>query len=368
MLSKYKIVFIALGVFACPGLNAQIESEPNNTIDQANEIDLESTGMMSGTIGTECANGSNSDDYFFVEVFDNGSLTLEITASNTGLNNSWHQITFQNFEGTNYAVKFFESGGENSMISTVVNACLPAGVNYLKFSLTDMGMCADYSITASFSPAVYGEDDEPNDSQSEAQMIYFGEPATGQLGFGLDTSLDYFAVNADSDGNFSMDIMSEIGYALQFPETLTVALTDPIGTPLLYGAPTLGEESEPLSFTYSYGGLEPNGLYFIIVGSNACGASYAINYPSANPIGLPDERNQVFSVSPNPSSDMFRFSGKDIESVMIRDSRGKFVENIIGEHVDYLEWNASEISDGIYYVEIRNSLGFSTTVKLVKTD
>jgi photosystem II stability/assembly factor-like uncharacterized protein len=76
--------------------------------------------------------------------------------------------------------------------------------------------------------------------------------------------------------------------------------------------------------------------------------------------------NNLFSISPNPTSDVLSLKGLNINQVAVTDILGKVVINNTYLSLSDVTLNLSDLNSGVYFVKITNNEGTSSTSKVVK--
>ena len=178
------------------------DAEPNGTLNLANEVfntNTEFTGQL-GYSGTNSSNVTDTDDWFYVVLDDDGLVTLDVTieGSLTGFmylyNKNGVQITNVNTDDG---------------INTLSADCIEQDTIAVRISRS--GGCGSYTASVSVTPPAFADDDEPNNTQGSAlEIVDADESFTGRIGYadadtGIDTD-DWYDVILDDDGLVTLNV------------------------------------------------------------------------------------------------------------------------------------------------------------------
>jgi len=272
---------LAIAVPICT--HGQAESEPNDNFGQANAISL--GAPMSGDIGgAPCVSGT-SDDYFALNLGQNGSLSILTNAANSGAGAASLRIYVYNSSGGQIAY-FDHSTGPNGIPianSSTFN-CVSQGLYYFRASPLS-GACYTYQLTVSRAAPTYADDTEPNDNFTDAQnnpLLAANTVTEGQVNFLYDDAdnNDYYRIQTESNGQINITISADA------PGTgnVRVYVYNGSGGQINYFDAPVGPSGSPTSTTQSipcYG----QGLYYLRVTSiGPCGVAYGLSYSVSPPV------------------------------------------------------------------------------------
>jgi len=195
-------------------------------------------------------------------------------------------------------------------------------------------------ITTGDNPSLYGT--------TEGGITWFPIPVTGTL---FDRSVIYVPQTPGTyynTGSLSYEGNWSSGYSTSYGNSWTQITENPNFKPVIteFFSPTIG-------FASGYD-TSPSGHGFYRL-------TDTFNRLLKNKSFL--ETN--FSVSPNPTKDIFKINGSAIESVIIHDATGKVIHKQSFARTDLAEINLSGLSTGIYLANISNDSG-SKTIKIIK--
>lgn len=198
--------------------SAQAETEPNNSIAQANDIPL-------GTSASGTASTSTGDiDFFEVTLLHDGKLRINVTITN-GVQSS---LQLQHSGGG--VVTSISTSGTDSLVSSLT---LAAGNYYVYISPSNISSTCTYTITHYSQQYAEGENDlEPNNSAAEAQVFPLNSEEAGHYGFfdqGTWDGTDWWKITTHADGNLHIKLKSLWG------AWMYATLYDTDGTTPLYG-------------------------------------------------------------------------------------------------------------------------------------
>ena len=186
------------------------DTEPNNQITTA--LAMLHDDAVSGNLRYYGAGeGFDMEDWYKMEVPQGGILTLVIHKKGPG--NAWLYFLdgekAGNPEISNFYIGYWESPPEGWSWSYPVLA----GTYY--FRLANGEYTVDYRLNSKLTPPAFGEDKEPNDTLTVAQVFPVNDSLGGTLGFynpgiGID-NWDWFAVTTAENGLLSFTITKKGG-------------------------------------------------------------------------------------------------------------------------------------------------------------
>ncbi|MBS1941908.1 MAG: hypothetical protein JST38_13625, partial [Bacteroidetes bacterium] len=154
-------------IFAAATLLAQTETEPNDNLGQADTMSLGTA--MSGDIGpVPCASGT-SNDYFVLNITQDGQISVNTNASNSGTGTPALRIYMYNSVGSQ--VNYFDhvTGASGVPVGQTSNmSCVHKGIYYFLAYSLDGGVCYTYDLTVTVTAPVFADDLEPNNSFGDA--------------------------------------------------------------------------------------------------------------------------------------------------------------------------------------------------------
>ncbi|MDO5656560.1 MAG: pre-peptidase C-terminal domain-containing protein [Flavobacteriaceae bacterium] len=210
-------LLLVVGMFLPSIVWSQTESEPNNDVATANEIDFETT--ISGEI-----NVNGDMDYYVLTTTSNGKIRIDF--SHSGADNQYTYVYLYSSTSQNLAQVYTNS------TSYLERDGLAAGTYYVKINSYYSGHTHAYSFTPSFISIPTANDMEPNGSYTDAQSIALNSSIAGQVGYrefneNPADAQDWFKVNADLHGKLSIRLETLID------ESVYVYLYDGNGTTVL---------------------------------------------------------------------------------------------------------------------------------------
>ena len=180
-------LLIACGFLA---LSAMADTEPNNSIDEANLLDLDTE--VSGTLAID---EGDFNDYYQLEMPANGDVT----------------ITADYGDGLSGFIYLYNSSGAqlgfaSSSTGTLIVSCVHSGTVYARASRTSGS--GNYTLSVSLDQPVNENDAEPNNSLAEIQAAYVeNQEFSGQVGYfnsPSGDSEDWYYLLSPRDGNVTL--------------------------------------------------------------------------------------------------------------------------------------------------------------------
>ena len=181
------------------------DAEPNNNALEA--TNLASNGSVSGTLRYYAAGeGVDNEDWYKMAVPQGGKLNLKIHKKGPG--SVWIRFRDGEKPGLPELSNYSTGSGESPLEGWSWNYPVLAGVYY--FQVVDGEYWLDYKLDATLDAPVWGEDIEPNDSLSVAQIFPVNDSIAGLLGyykpgFGSD-AWDWYVLNTTKKGLLSFNI------------------------------------------------------------------------------------------------------------------------------------------------------------------
>lgn len=183
-------------------VQAQNESEPNNTLASANAMTL-GTGMS----GSWCS-GEAVDLFTFTTPAD-GYLQVAFDAAHTDSQiNVFLQVRLLDADGNDVAGSTTTSGPDGAVQANPFTLfCIAQGTYYFQVSGDDDDECNGYMLTATLVQPPFGNDNEPDNSSAQAQQLTAGTYAEGHLNYSYagDNS-DWFRFDVPGDGSINLDL------------------------------------------------------------------------------------------------------------------------------------------------------------------
>ncbi|MEO8067407.1 MAG: T9SS type A sorting domain-containing protein [Flavobacteriales bacterium] len=199
MLSRYATSLLALLPFA---VFAQTESEPNNTTATANALTF-GTAMA----GNWC-NGELADVFSFTTVSD-GYLDIAFDASHsTSQVNVFIEVRLLDANGTDVDGYTATSGPSGVTYNNPYKLyCLSAGNYYLSVQGPANGECNIYTLTATLVQPVFGNDVEPNNTSTQAQVVAQDVYVPGRVNYSYGgDNADWFRFDTPDDGEVQFNV------------------------------------------------------------------------------------------------------------------------------------------------------------------
>ncbi|HPH16798.1 MAG TPA: hypothetical protein PK029_06485, partial [Bacteroidales bacterium] len=174
--------------------NSFAETEPNNTAEQANTIILNES--VTGTMA------AGDIDWYMVTIPDDGKLTATVSCSGT------LQVDYVQLYDKDKSSLLVS--GSYGVTGTGSYANLSPGTYFIKvFHWTGEG---SYTISNTFTQALYASDTEPNDIADNAQNLTVNSYTTGRLFYKNGTytdNIDWFAVTIPDNGRIQIQVNCE---------------------------------------------------------------------------------------------------------------------------------------------------------------
>jgi PKD repeat protein len=186
------------------------DAEPNDNLAQA--LPMPPNGAVSGNLHYYAAGeGVDQEDWYKLVVPQGGILKLTIHKRGNG--NAWFYFKDGEMaafpELSNFYFQYWESAAEGWTWSYPVLA----GTYF--FQIANGGGVLDYQLVAMLTPATWGDDFEPNDTLTTAQVFPVNDSTGGTLGYyrpghGFD-NWDWFKVTTGKYGLLAFNIAKKGG-------------------------------------------------------------------------------------------------------------------------------------------------------------
>ena len=275
-------------LLALLAVQAQTETEPNNSIGQANAM---SEGVpMSGDMGS-CTVTDNSQDHFELTTSGAGGLKIHSVMSNSGA--STVPVTVQLLNSAGGFLQNIEldaGGGGVAVADSAIVDCRGEGLYYLRVIYPNGSDCIDYSLTYSILPPVFAQDAEPNNAIGQAVALPLATPLEGHINFQVyGDNTDHYRLDVPADGILNITVQAEHRGASD--GTMILQLLNSAGAFLeSFENATVGADSEPESTTFQ-SLCRGAGTYYLRVQNAPCGTSYQLEYSITSPLYAADEED-----------------------------------------------------------------------------
>jgi hypothetical protein len=293
-------------------LHAQNESEPNNDFGQANTITLGSA--MNGDLGTApCASGT-SDDYFALNLANDGQLTIQTLAQNSSTGSVTLRVLAYNSNGGQIA--YFDhatgaAGSPGSVSSTMY--CMAKGLYYFRLQPLSGSVCYTYALTLTQTAPLFADDLEPNNDFGQAAAnppLVHNAFKQGHLNFSYygDNDDYYYIPSTPVEGTMNVTLMAE--NAAGSPGSIRVYLYNSGGGQVDYFDAPSGASGDDETTTASFPCYGLGAYYIRLVATGGCGHSYKLKYNVTGAVYANDaEPNSDFATAAaNPLLDANTFT------------------------------------------------------------
>jgi len=219
-------------------VNAQTETEPNDTWNIANTIVL-------GSTGTGTTDLSQASDWWRVSTPGDGQLTINFTSTN-GLY-MWCEV--YDTLGTIPVVTAANTNGSNVQN---ING-LAKGTYYIRFYAYTSGQQPTYSFIPTFTASPVANDAEPDSTAAQAQTLALNGSGTGHNNYYYNNhrdTVDFKKITTNADGDLAVTVTSINSQYIWFQ------IIDGNGTTVLISNNTNG------TLTQTVYGLLP-GVYYV---------------------------------------------------------------------------------------------------------
>ena len=198
------------------------DPEPNNSWEQASLIPTDAT--QEGCLGYGHYNDTDTEDWFKIDVPDEGCVTLSITAETTMRMGSTELCTLKaDGTGTNRRNgRDMDGYNKDTTIVFTIPDCAP-GTYYLR--VTRWQGYGGYKLHYGFTPNADGPDVAGNDSFDKATVVANGATQDGRLGYGYynDTDTeDWFRLEVPDEGSITLSITAETTLRMGSTELCTL--------------------------------------------------------------------------------------------------------------------------------------------------
>lgn len=158
-----------------------------------------------------------------------------------------------------------------------------------------------------------------------------------------------------------------------------VVSIDPFEALCTYAAPFAPANGSPAGGNYSGNGITNNVFYpasagvgssiitYTYVDGNGCSNTAQTIIDVNDCAGIKEYEQASFAIFPNPNNGQFKITsnGNPMDLIIIYDAQGKMVFNESYSGVFALEFNLSDYSNGVYYIEIRSDQEINERIPLV---
>ncbi len=264
----------AFALILTAGLSAQSEQEPNNTPATANALTL-GTPMS----GSWCS-GDAVDVFSFTTTAD-GYLQVDFDAVHTDSQiNVLLDVRLLDASGTDVDGSSTTSG-PNGVVqqNPFILWCVAAGTYYIQVSGFANNECNDYALTAALVQPPFSNDNEPNNTSAQAQVLADNVYTQGHANYsyGGDTT-DWFRFDIPGDGRVDLDLDAFNQNAGTFGATMELldgSLTSVATDNCIVGAIF---QSDTAFNPFSHFCLAQGTYYLHVTPFLGCGMSYRIRY------------------------------------------------------------------------------------------
>lgn len=174
------------------------DPEPNNTVEQAAQLLLETT--VTGRLNYVYNGTADANDWYYIDIPDDGHLKLQSTSPD--MNDYYLRLIDANGTSVLQTSNIYPLGETDSVFKKNLQAGRYFTMLY-PFS-TNHG---SYYLNSSFTPALFSGDPEPNNTMANAIAVPADTSFTGRLNYGknnvFDTQ-DWFAVTMPQAGGIKV--------------------------------------------------------------------------------------------------------------------------------------------------------------------
>ena len=269
------------------------DPEPNN--EWAASTLIESGTIQQGCLGYHFNGDTDTEDWFRIELPDEGKVTFAATAETT-LRLSWLGMYTLNAEGT--AVDYrndknMDALGNDSTVIYTVPDCKP-GTYYVR--LRRYNGYGGYRLDYTFTPNTHGQDNLDNDTWQQGDIIETGITQQGRLGyrFNGDTDTeDWFRIELPYVGNITLSTHAEPTLRLSW---LGLYIPNAEGSAVDYRADkNMDAQGNDTTVTFSVNGLGAGTYYVRLQRYNGYGG-YTLKYEyERNPWDRDNLQNGTFA-------------------------------------------------------------------------
>ncbi|MBK6774806.1 MAG: T9SS type A sorting domain-containing protein [Flavobacteriales bacterium] len=261
------------------------DSEPNVNAGQA--LDTLDAGVpRDGQINFEYG---DADDWHRILAPNDGVITVTVLAEHADAAPGTMNLRLRNSSSTvlqTWTVNVGASG--TPMTNTFTRNCTGAEAHYF-LTFDAPSVCgASYRISYTVAAPFYGDDAEPNQSAGPAIIADAGTNYDGRLSFEYDNTIDWFRLQAPTDGLMTVTVFAEHAGAL--PSEMTVYLRDDASTVIETWIAVIGASGVPVSNTFTHTCSGTEDVYYLSLDTpDDCGVSYRLNYTVAAPLYADDQ-------------------------------------------------------------------------------
>ena len=265
----------------------------NDTWDKATLI--ETNSAQQGRLGYHFHGDYDNEDWFKIELPDEGKVTLATTTETT-LRLSYVGLYTPKADGTNVDFrndKWMSGDGKDTTVVYEVPDCKP-GTYYVRVRRnTGYG---GYNLDYTFTPNVYGADVAANDSIQGATTIETGVTQQGRLGYNFNGNADnedWYVIDVPYVGNVTFSVKSETTLGLSY---LGLYLPKENGTGVDFRSDKwVSGEGKDTTIIYAINGLGA-GKYYVRLRRNSGYGGYALKYEyERNPYDRDNLQNYDFA-------------------------------------------------------------------------
>ncbi len=181
----------------------------NDTWDKATL--LESGTTQQGRFGYHYNGNTDGEDWFYIVVPDEGSVTFATTAEST-LRLGYLGMYTPNADGTGTNFrndKWMDAEGKDSTVYYTIVDCAP-GIYYIR--LRRYSGYGGYKLDYTFTPNIYGPDFADNNTWDKATVLEIGSTQQGRMGYhynGDTDGEDWYVIDVPYVGNITLTLTNE---------------------------------------------------------------------------------------------------------------------------------------------------------------
>ena len=199
--------------FTATSVNFPNDAEPDDTWQQAAALDI--NGTLTGQMGYYYWGDRDTEDYFKIDIPENGSVSLTVTP-NGELSINYLRLYALGADG-NLKQRRETFVERNQTTLTVTDVA--SGTYYVRLNHRENQ--GGYTLTSRFTPlsATFPHDAEPNDTWQQAVAMDINGTVTGQLGYlywsDTDTE-DYFKIEVPENGSVDLTVTPNGNLSINF--------------------------------------------------------------------------------------------------------------------------------------------------------
>lgn len=237
----------------------QNDPEVNNSWDKASLVENDAT--QEGCLGYSYNQGVDGEDWYKIEVPDEGSVVLSTTAELT-LRLGGLSVYYLNADGTDIILRntkdMDDYGKDTTMVFTLPD--MAPGTYYLK--VVHYRGYGGYKLNYVFTANTHGADVAGNDNWANATAIEMGAIQHGRLGYRYDGTdeVDWFSFTVPSDGDVVLSMTADATLRLG---SLSWYIPNAEGTDVVFVASKdMDNYNKDTTMVYTLSGLSP-GIYYL---------------------------------------------------------------------------------------------------------